>query len=224
MCDVRLLKDLRPSLRELEWCRPSKSVHQRWCHRELWPGSAGHVLYGGEGANACWRNKGSFLVKMVSNFWQSRMLGCDACVICMIMLLPKSSTWQTLHWEKRSLALEDSGGSTGSYWVILSSCPTWVPLGSNCHPLPFSFRLTGSNRLHKCRPSDPHTLQDYEGVLWVKPMGSASVTLSLLVNDTLAGTETWPLPKVSQWQLGGSWSYQSKSQEICLIREVCNCM
>lgn len=130
MCDVRLLKDLRNSLKELEWCRPSKPVHQRWCHRELWPGSAGHVLCGGEGANACWRRlQRSFVAKMVSNFWQSGMLGCDACVIYMIMLLPKSSTWQTFHWEKRSLALEDSGGSTGSYWVIC--CPFLLgPTGS----------------------------------------------------------------------------------------------
>jgi len=50
--------------------------------------------------------------------------------------------------------------------------------------------------------------KDYEGVLWVKPMGSASVTLSLLVNDTLAGTETWPLPKVSQWH---RFSFQLKA-------------
>lgn len=95
---------------------------------------------------------------MVSSFWQKRDVGmwlfCNLheYVIAQVKHL-------ILHWEKRSL--EDSGGSTGSYWVILSSSPTWVPLGSNCHPLPFSFRLTGSNRL-TCTSdtsADPQTLR-----------------------------------------------------------------
>ena len=94
---------------------------------------------------------------------------------------------------------------TGSYWGHILILSYWVLL---CHIVIVVSHLT----------LRPGSLQDYEGSLWVKPMGSASVTLSLLVDDTVAGTETWPVPKVSQWQLGVEVTNPRVFQEISLIR------
>ena len=88
---------------------------------------------------------------------------------------------------------------TGSYWVLLAHIVILSHFLSDSQG-----QIDSHAQVIQVQTLRPGSLQDYEGVLWVKPMGSASVTLSLLVNDTLAGTETWPLPKVSQWQLGGS--------------------
>ena len=164
MCDVRLLKDLRPSL---SWCRPSKPVHQRWCHRELWPGSAGHVLCGWQGANACWRRlQRGFVAKMVSSFWQKRDVG-----MWLFCISLRRKVIGGFWWINRVLLGH----------IVVLSCPTGSYLGQI---VILSHFLSDSQGQIDCTSADPQTW--ISAGLWGCSVGE---TYGFRISDALLARE-----------------------------------